>query len=105
MESKAEAYAAELSTLAEKYYPGETTLNRIGSMMTAFFNPGPVVDFKSAMNSDTDRYGQYFREMLTHGIWLAPSQFEAAFISDAQSREDLAKALEMTEWSFKKIKK
>ena len=43
--------------------------------------------------------------MLATGIWLAPSQFEAAFISDAQSPEDLAQALEMTEWSFKKIKK
>ena len=91
--------------LADKYFPGEATLNRVGSMMTTFFNPGPVVDFKSAMKSDTDLYGQYFREMLANGIWLAPSQFEAAFISEAQSQEDLAQALEMTEWSFKKIKK
>jgi glutamate-1-semialdehyde 2,1-aminomutase len=57
------------------------------------------------MNSDTDIYGQFFREMLAGGVWLAPSQFEAAFISDAQSEKDLAQALEMTEWSFKKIKK
>ena len=74
-------------------------------MMTTFFTKGPVVDFKSAMSSDTELYGQFFREMLTNGIWLAPSQFEAAFISDAQSEKDLAQALEMTEWSFKKIKK
>jgi glutamate-1-semialdehyde 2,1-aminomutase len=105
LETKAEAFAAELKKLAQQYLPGETTLNRVGSMMTTFFNKGPVVDFKSAMASDTERYGQFFREMLMSGIWLAPSQFEAAFISDAQSQEDLAKALEMTEWSFKKIKK
>jgi glutamate-1-semialdehyde 2,1-aminomutase len=105
LEAKAESFAAELQKLAEKYLPGETTLNRVGSMMTTFFNPGPVVDFKSAMKSDTERYGRFFREMLMTGIWLAPSQFEAAFISDAHSQEDLAQALEMTESSFKKIKK
>jgi glutamate-1-semialdehyde 2,1-aminomutase len=105
LEQKAESFAAELKILAEKYLPGETTLNRVGSMMTTFFTKGPVVDFKSAMNSDTELYGQYFREMLSNGIWLAPSQFEAAFISDAQSEKDLAQALEMTEWSFKKIRK
>jgi glutamate-1-semialdehyde 2,1-aminomutase len=105
LETKAEAFAAELQKLADKYLPGETTLNRVGSMMTTFFNRGPVVDFKSAMKSDTERYGQFFREMLLSGIWLAPSQFEAVFISDAHSQEDLAQALEMTESSFKKIKK
>jgi glutamate-1-semialdehyde 2,1-aminomutase len=105
LEEKADSFAANLKTLAEKYLPGETTLNRVGSMMTTFFTEGPVVDFKSAMGSNTERYGQFFREMLTNGIWIAPSQFEAAFISDAQSKKDLAQALEMTEWSFKKIKK
>ena len=105
LETKAESFAGELQMLADKYLPGETTLNRVGSMMTNFFNEGPVVDFKSAMKSDTERYGLFFREMLMSGIWLAPSQFEAAFISDAHSQEDLAQALEMTESSFKKIKK
>ena len=105
LETKAESFATELKKLADKYLPGETTLNRVGSMMTTFFNKGPVVDFKSAMGSDTERYGQFFREMLQSGIWLAPSQFEAAFISAAHSQEDLAQALEMTESSFKKIKK
>ena len=105
LETKAESFAAELQNLASKYLPGETTFNRVGSMMTTFFNSKPVVDFKSAMGSDTERYGRFFREMLMAGIWLAPSQFEAAFISDAHSGEDLAQALEMTESSFKKIKK
>jgi glutamate-1-semialdehyde 2,1-aminomutase len=105
LETKAAGFAAELQKLADKYLPGEATLNRVGSMMTTFFHEGPVVDFKSAMKSDTERYGQFFRAMLMSGIWLAPSQFEAAFISAAHSQEDLAQALEMTESSFKKIKK
>jgi glutamate-1-semialdehyde 2,1-aminomutase len=105
LETKAESFGTELQNLARMYLPGETTLNRVGSMMTTFFNKGPVVDFKSAMGSDTERYGRFFREMLMSGIWLAPSQFEAAFISAAHSEEDLAQALEMTESSFKKIKK
>jgi glutamate-1-semialdehyde 2,1-aminomutase len=105
LETKATAFADKLQQLADKYLPGQSTLNRVGSMMTTFFNQGPVVDFKSAMKSDTEQYGSFFREMLMSGIWLAPSQFEAAFISDAHSDEDLAQALEMTESSFKKIKK
>jgi len=105
LETKAASFANELKQLADKYLPGQTTSNRVGSMMTTFFNEGPVVDFKSAMKSDTEKYGQFFREMLMSGIWLAPSQFEAAFISDAHSDKDLAQALEMTESSFKKIKK
>jgi glutamate-1-semialdehyde 2,1-aminomutase len=72
-------------------------------MMTAFFTPGPVTDYATAAKSDTEKYGAYFRNMLSQGVWLAPSQFEAAFISAAQSEADLAYALEKTEWSFKKL--
>ena len=78
-------------------------LNRIGSMMTCFFTPGPVTDFESAMRADTAMYGQYYRYMLAGGIWLAPSQFEAVFISAAHDRVHLEKALTMTESSFKKL--
>ncbi|MBE9520273.1 MAG: glutamate-1-semialdehyde 2,1-aminomutase [Proteobacteria bacterium] len=105
LEEKATSFATELRQLAEKHLPGETTLNRVGSMMTTFFSGSPVTDFKSAMQADTEMYGRFFREMLVSGIWLAPSQFEAAFISDAHTPEDIAKALKMTECSFKKIKK
>lgn len=103
LEEKAARFARELVTLAEKYLPGQTTLNRVGSMMTPFFCAGPVVDFESAMRADAGRYGQHFRQMLSQGVWLAPSQFEAAFISAAQTEADLALALEKTEWSFKKL--
>ncbi|MDW7772922.1 MAG: glutamate-1-semialdehyde 2,1-aminomutase [Desulfobulbaceae bacterium] len=80
-----------------------TVLNQIGSMMTCFFTDSPVTDFDSAMKADTELYGQHFRQMLAGGIWLAPSQFEAAFVSAAHTRDHLEKALNMTEWSFKKL--
>jgi glutamate-1-semialdehyde 2,1-aminomutase len=74
-------------------------------MMTCFFTDTPVVDFTSAMKADTERYGRHFRQMLESGVWLAPSQFEAAFVSAAHDRSHLEKALELTESSFKKLAK
>lgn len=80
-----------------------TVLNHIGSMMTCFFTDQPVCDYESAMKTNTERYAAHYRAMLAGGIWLAPSQFEATFISSAHTREDLEKALSMTESSFKKL--
>jgi glutamate-1-semialdehyde 2,1-aminomutase len=57
------------------------TLNRVGSMMTGFFNDGPVTDYAAAAASDTERYAKFFHGMLQRGVYLAPSQFEAAFLS------------------------
>jgi len=81
----------------------DVQLNRVGSMMTGFFTSQPVTDFTSAMQADAVRYGQHYRQMLEQGIYLAPSQFEVAFISAAQSEQELEKTLKMTEWSFKKL--
>ena len=78
-------------------------LNHIGSLMTAFFSVRDVVDFESAMSANTDRYGEHFRNMLSQGIYLAPSQFEVAFISSPHSSDELQKLEKMTEWSYKKI--
>jgi glutamate-1-semialdehyde 2,1-aminomutase len=64
-------------------------MNRVGSMMCMFFTEKPVDDFKSAISSDTNLYGKYFHEMLKRGIYLAPAQFEALFVSTAHSKEDL----------------
>ena len=64
-------------------------VSRMGSMLTAFFTGLPVADYATAKTADTTRYGVFFRAMLARGISLAPSQFEAAFISAAHSREDL----------------
>jgi glutamate-1-semialdehyde 2,1-aminomutase len=102
LEEKSDWYVEQLASIAADA-PVSTVLNRIGSMMTCFFTSDPVTDFKSAMKADTERYGQHFRQMLATGIWLAPSQFEAAFVSAAHDRNHLEKALDMTESSFKKL--
>jgi glutamate-1-semialdehyde 2,1-aminomutase len=68
-------------------------MNRVGSMMCMFFTEKPVNDFKSALTSNTELYGKFFHEMLNRGIYLAPAQFEALFISTAHSKEDLDKTI------------
>lgn len=65
------------------------TVNRMGSMFTAFFSAGPVDDDASARTSDTSRFGAFFRAMLERGIYLAPSQFETGFVSAAHTEADL----------------
>jgi glutamate-1-semialdehyde 2,1-aminomutase len=69
-------------------------VNRVGSMLTAFFAAGPVVDYASAKRSDTAAYGRFFRGMLARGVYFAPSQFEAAFVSLAHTDEDIARTVE-----------
>ncbi|HXG37576.1 MAG TPA: glutamate-1-semialdehyde 2,1-aminomutase [Bacteroidota bacterium] len=71
----------------------ELTFNRVGSMFTLFFTSEPVFDFQSAKCSNTERFAAYFREMLNHGIYLPPSQFEAAFLSLAHSDQDIEKTI------------
>ena len=67
-------------------------VNRVGSMLTAFFCGGAVTDYASAKRADTTRYARFFHAMLARGVFLAPSQFEAAFVSLAHSDADLADA-------------
>jgi len=71
-----------------------STVNRVGSMMTAFFAEGPVTDWPTAKQSDTDRYGRFFRAMLDEGVYLAPSQFECAFVSAAHTDELVDRTIE-----------
>jgi len=68
-------------------------MNRVGSMSCMFFKEGEVENFNDAVNSDTELYGKYFHQMLKRGIYLAPAQFEAMFISTAHSTEDLDKTI------------
>lgn len=73
----------------------DVVLNRVGSMMTMFFQAGPTVDsYETACKSDTARYGRFFRDMLARGVMLAPSQYEAAFVSAAHSEAQLQQASE-----------
>ncbi|MCC2669279.1 MAG: glutamate-semialdehyde--aminomutase [Armatimonadetes bacterium] len=69
------------------------TVNRVGSMITGFFTDQPVRNYEDAKTSDTARFGRFFREMLDRGVYLAPSQFEAAFISTAHSEEDIERTV------------
>lgn len=79
-------------------------MNRVGSMMCMFFTEEPVNDFKSAVKSDTALYGKYFHEMLKRGIYLAPAQFEALFISTAHPKEDLDKTIKAHREALETIK-
>ncbi len=68
--------------------------NRVGSMMTGFFHQGPKVDsYETACEADTAFYGHFFRNMLKNGVMLAPSQFEAAFVSAAHTDEHVDRAI------------
>ena len=69
----------------------ELTVNRVGSLMSIFFTKQDVVNYQSAASSDTKKYAQYFNFLLDHGIYVAPSQFEAVFFSIAHSEEDIQK--------------
>jgi glutamate-1-semialdehyde 2,1-aminomutase len=70
------------------------TTNRVGSMFTWFFTGQPVTDFASAATSDTVAFGRFHRAMLDAGVWLPPSQYEAAFVSTAHGEAEIGMALE-----------
>jgi len=76
---------------------------RVGSMLTTFFTEGPVVDWNSVKRSDTKRYGLFFHKMLEQGVYLAPSQFEAAFLSTVHSSTDIEKTIRAASNAFKSL--
>ena len=78
------------------------TINQVGSMVSLFFTAGPVTDFASAAGSDTGAFKDFFWHMISRGVYLAPSQYEAGFISTAHSEEDLERTSEAArEWFAK----
>ena len=78
-------------------------VNRAGSLLSAFFTGERVEDYKSAVKSDTTMFSSYFRQMLDRGIYIAPSQFEALFISYAHREEDLKKTINTIDSVFSKL--
>lgn len=70
-------------------------VNQIGSLLSAFFTGEEVRDYQGALSSDTSAYAEYFGYMLEHGIYVAPSQFEAMFVSGAHSDEDIEKTIQV----------
>ena len=80
-----------------------STINRVGSMFTGFFNPGPVDTLAQVEQSDVSAYGRYFHAMLDRGVYLAPSQFEAGFISLAHTENDIDGTLAAAEAALKQL--
>ena len=74
--------------------------NRVGSMFTWFFTPGPVTDWTSAAKSDSEAFGRFFRSMLENGIYLPPSQFEAAFVGAAHTDHDVQQTIAAAKQAF-----
>src|SRR5882724_7223494 len=93
--------AAIRECLKAEKIPGH--VNAIGSLATLFFTPEPVNNYGDAKKSDTKRYTQYFRNMLERGVFLAPSQFEASFVSVAHTEPDIAFAIKSAQESLHKI--
>lgn len=92
-----EAHSASLANglLASASAAGlPATLNRVGSVMTLFFNPGPVRTWDDVAASDTKRYAQYFHGMLDRGVYLAPSAFEASFVSTLHTPDDIEQTID-----------
>jgi glutamate-1-semialdehyde 2,1-aminomutase len=78
-------------------------INRVGSMGSFFFTDEPVTDFETAKASDENLFKKYFRSMLEQGIYLAPSPYEAAFLSTAHSEEMVRKTIECASVAFKSL--
>jgi len=93
-------FTDNLSAVGKNY-----AMNRVGSMMCMFFTEEIVDDFKSAVKSDTTLYGKYFHEMLKRGVYLAPAQFEALFVSTAHSKEDLDKTVKAHRESLEELQR
>ena len=84
-----EKKAERIAQTARREGEGLVSVNQIGSLLSIFFVPNGVKNYEDAVNSDKEDYAEYFHYMLEHGIYLAPSQFEAMFVSDAHSDEDI----------------
>ena len=102
IEATAKAVAEGVAAEAEK--AGVTlTLNRVGAMWTWFFNPGPVTNYEEAAQSDTAAFGRFHHAMLEQGVWLPPSQFEAAFVGTAHGEAEVRATIKAARKAFQAI--
>lgn len=97
------SYLVEEGKKLAKRYQIPTFTTRVGSMFTTFFTSGKVTDYEDARKSDTNKFARFFHLMLDQGIYLAPSQFEAGFVSLAHSQEDLDRTLDAMAKAFKEL--
>lgn len=84
-----------LAEAAKEAFKDQVCVNRAGSLLSVFFTKEQVTDFQSADSSDREKYAMYFHYLLEHGIYTAPSQFEAMFLSTAHSDEDIERTIEV----------
>lgn len=102
LEAKSEKLFGGLAAAAGK--AGVTTSqNRVGSMLTVFFQAGPVIDWTTAAQSDTVAYGKFFHAMLARGVYLPPSQYEAMFVSLAHSEDQIEQTVAAADEAFGEI--
>jgi glutamate-1-semialdehyde 2,1-aminomutase len=102
LEKATKAIAEGVASAAlEKKIP--VTMNRVGSMFTWFFTPDAVTDFASAAKSDTAAFARFHRAMLDAGVWLPPSQFEAAFVSTMHGETEIAATVAAAKSVFAKF--
>jgi glutamate-1-semialdehyde 2,1-aminomutase len=99
LESSARAVAEGVATEAARAGV-PLALNRVGAMWTWFFTPDPVTNYEEAARSDAAAFGRFHRAMLDQGIWLPPSQFEAAFISTAHGGAEIEATIEAARQAF-----
>ena len=102
LEDRSAALANGLAEAAQQAHIPVTS-NRVGSMFGLFFTDKPVTDFAGAQTSNVERFAQYYDMMLERGIYLAPSQFEASFVSGAHSDEDIAKTIAAAKDVFRNL--
>lgn len=102
-----EASSARLASglqLAARQAGVPLTVNRVGSMLTAFFAPGPISDYETAKTSDTALFGRFFRKLLDHGVYFPPSQFEAMFVSAAHTPDVIEETLAAAAAAFGELR-
>ncbi|MEK6972403.1 MAG: glutamate-1-semialdehyde 2,1-aminomutase [Thermoproteota archaeon] len=80
-------------------------INFLGSMFQIFFTNTPVVDYKSSKRADSKKFKKMFSTLLRYGVFIAPSQFETIFLSDAHTNQDLAKTIDAYRYALKSVKK
>jgi glutamate-1-semialdehyde 2,1-aminomutase len=104
LEESARAVADGVAAEAKKAGVPLTT-NRVGAMWTWFFTAGPVTDYASAAKSDTAAFGRFHRAMLDRGVWLPPSQFEAAFLGTAHGQAEIEATVAAAREAFQDVLK
>jgi glutamate-1-semialdehyde 2,1-aminomutase len=102
LEERSSEFETGVRAAAEKHNV-PITFNRVGSMWTLFFAEGPIVDFESANTSNREKFARFFHLMLAEGVYLPPSQLEAAFFSAAHAKKDIQQMVERVDRVMKKV--